>query len=66
MSFERRYIVQDRGSKQFLGTDDEGEMDYFEYVSSAHLFESEESAALTGFAMCDSGGFLIFPLFIEY
>lgn len=66
MQFERRYIVQDRDSRMFLGTGEDGDMDLLPYINRAFLFDDDESAALTGHAMCDSGGFLIFRLYVVY
>lgn len=66
MQYERRYIVQDRDSRMFLGTGEDGDMDFVPFVNRAFLFEDDESAALTGHAMCDGGGFVLWPLWIIY
>lgn len=66
MQFERRFIVQDRESRMFLGVGEDGDMDFLPFVNRAHLFEDDENAALTGHAMCNSGGFLVFGLYVLY
>lgn len=66
MQFERRFVVQDRDSRMFLGQGEDADIDFVPFINRAFLFEDDESAALTGHAMCDSGGFLIFRMYIVY
>lgn len=66
MQYERRFIVQDRESRMFLGNGEDGDMDFVPFVNRAFLFEDDESAALTAHSMCDAGGFLLFGLFVVY
>lgn len=66
MNVERRFLIQDRDSGMFLGLGEDGDMDYVRFVNRAFLFEDQESAALTGHAMCDTAGFVIFPILVLY
>lgn len=66
MGFERRFVVQDRDSRMFLGAGEDGDLDFLPFINRAMLFEDDESAALTGHAMCDAGGFLVFSFFVPY
>jgi hypothetical protein len=63
---EKRWVVQDRDSAMFLGSGEDGDMDFFRYINRAHQFETEEAASMTGLQMCDCGGFLVFGFLIEY
>jgi len=63
MAYERRWIVQDRESCHFLGTGDDGDIDFFPYVNRAFQFDDEESAALTGHAVCGAG-FVLYQFYI--
>lgn len=62
---ERRLLVQDRESRQFLGLDEEGDMSFVPYVNRAFKFEDDEHAAMSGLHFCDAG-YLIFQFWVEY
>lgn len=63
MIIERRYIVQDRESRMFLGRDFDADMTLIPFINCAHLFDAPDEAALNGLAIC-SEGYLIFALFV--
>ena len=65
MSFESRFIVQDRESGFFLGLGEDGDMDFFRFINSAFPFEDREAAALSAISRCDMGGFLIFQFYVS-
>lgn len=63
---EKRWIVQDRDSAMFLGTGEDGDIDFFPFVNRALQFESQEVATMSGLHCCDVGGFLVFDFLVDY
>ena len=61
MEFERRHIVQDRETLQFLGFED-GDIAPVKLIKHAVKFDTEEAATLTAIEQC-SGGYVIFTFY---